>query len=55
MNMLEGATIDEMRRAYRLKIKDFHPDKYTHLPESVKLVLQEKAQELNLAKETLRF
>lgn len=55
LGLLEGATIDEMRRAYRLKIKDFHPDKYTHLPESVKLVLQEKAQELNLAKETLRF
>lgn len=55
LGLSEGATIDQMRRAYRLKIKDFHPDKYTSLPDAVRLVLQEKAQELNLAKETLRF
>lgn len=55
LGLSEGATVDEMRRAYRLKMKDFHPDKYTNLPESVRSVLEEKAQELNLAKEILRF
>lgn len=55
LGLSEGATVEEMRRAYRLKMKDFHPDKHTSLPESVKLVIQEKAQELNLAKEILGF
>lgn len=55
LGLSEEATIDEMRRAYRLKMKDFHPDKYTNLPDAVRSVLEEKAQELNLAKEILRF
>ena len=55
LGLSEGATVDEMRRAYRLKMKDFHPDKYTSLPDAVRLVLEEKAQELNLAKEILGF
>jgi hypothetical protein len=44
---------DTVQQAYRTKIKDFHPDKYQALPEPIKQMLHEKAQELNKAKEIL--
>jgi DnaJ-domain-containing protein 1 len=44
---------DTVQQAYRTKIKDFHPDKYQSLPEPIKQMLHEKAQELNKAKEIL--
>jgi len=44
---------DAVLKAYRLKMKDFHPDKYQSLPEPIMRMLHEKAQELNRAKDIL--
>jgi hypothetical protein len=46
-------TVNQVQQAYRLKIKEFHPDKYQTLPDSIKRLLNEKTQELNKAKDIL--
>jgi curved DNA-binding protein CbpA len=42
-----------IQQAYRLKVREFHPDKYQNLPESVQQILNEKTQEVNRAKDIL--
>lgn len=44
---------DSIQLAYRLRVKEFHPDKYQNLPESVLQILNEKTQEVNRAKDIL--
>jgi hypothetical protein len=44
---------DRITQAYRLKMKDYHPDKYQSLPEPIMQMLHEKAQELNQARDIL--
>ncbi|STZ63239.1 Dna-J like membrane chaperone protein [Moraxella lacunata] len=50
-----NATSQEMKKAYRKKMAEMHPDKYQELPESVKKLLEQTAQDLNKAKEILNF
>lgn len=46
-------TREVIQQAYRAKIKEFHPDKYQSLPESIQQMLNEKTQDLNKAKDIL--
>lgn len=46
-------TRETVQQAYRSKIKEFHPDKYQSLPESIQQMLNEKTQDLNKAKDIL--
>jgi hypothetical protein len=46
-------TQERVQQAYRVKIKEYHPDKFQSLPDAIKQLLNEKAQELNKAKEVL--
>jgi hypothetical protein len=48
-----SSTRDAVQQAYRNKIRDFHPDKHQSLPQSVRQLVEGKAQELNQAREIL--
>lgn len=48
-----GAERDVVKQAYRKKISELHPDKYSNLPEVVQIMIKEKAQELNRARDIL--
>ena len=47
------AKIEEIQKAYRLKIKDFHPDRNTNVTPAVKQMLEEQAHLINEAREIL--
>ncbi|MCE6787437.1 J domain-containing protein, partial [Acinetobacter baumannii] len=40
--------------AYRKKMAEFHPDKYQTLPESVRQLIEQQAQQLNEARAVLK-
>lgn len=42
-----------IKKAYRKKIAEFHPDQYQQLPESVRLLIEQQAQQLNQARDIL--
>ncbi|MFL9507303.1 DnaJ family molecular chaperone [Acinetobacter baumannii] len=43
-----------LQAAYRKRMADFHPDKYQSLPESVRQVIEQQAQQLNQARVVLK-
>ncbi|WP_224992540.1 J domain-containing protein [Acinetobacter pittii] len=43
-----------LQAAYRKKMADFHPDKYQSLPESVRQLIEQQAQQLNHARTLLK-
>lgn len=43
------ATSEEIKAAYRMRIKEYHPDKVAHLGEKLRTVATREAQRLNLA------
>lgn len=43
-----------LQAAYRKKMADFHPDKYQTLPESVRQLIEQQAQQLNQARAVLK-
>jgi hypothetical protein len=45
----ETASLDEIKRAYRQRIKQCHPDKFAYLGDQVKQVAEEHAKTLNAA------
>lgn len=50
----EGLTEQTLQAAYRKKMVDFHPDKYQSLPESVRQLIEQQAQQLNQARAVLK-
>lgn len=50
----EALTEQTLQVAYRQKMADFHPDKYQTLPESVRQLIEQQAQQLNQARAVLR-
>lgn len=46
-------TVDTVHKSFRIKVKEFHPDRYQQLPDSVKAMLESKTQELNSARTVL--
>lgn len=44
-----------LQAAYREKMADFHPDKYQSLPESVRQLIEQQAQQLNQARAVLKI
>ncbi|MDN8267788.1 molecular chaperone DnaJ [Acinetobacter baumannii] len=47
-------TEQTLQVAYRKKMADFHPDKYQTLPESVQQLIEQQAQQINLARAVLK-
>ncbi|MDC4293720.1 molecular chaperone DnaJ [Acinetobacter baumannii] len=50
----EVLTERTLQAAYRKKMADFHPDKYQSLPESVRQLIEQQAQQLNQARTVLK-
>jgi len=48
-----GASKEEIKAAYRLKCKEFHPDQYQNLPAGMRKLAEEKFKELQNAYEEL--
>lgn len=51
LEVSESASIDEIRRAYRVKISQYHPDKVTQLGEELRELANRKSKEINAAYE----
>lgn len=49
-----GLSEQTLQAAYRKKMADFHPDKYQTLPESVRQLIEQQAQQLNQARAVLK-
>lgn len=49
----DNVTPESVQKAYRSKIKEYHPDKHQNLPESIQQLLHEKTQEVNEARDVL--
>lgn len=47
-------SVEILQKAYRVKMAEFHPDQYQHLPASVKAMLDEQAQLINQARSVLK-
>ena len=48
-----NATEEEIKRAYRQKIKDFHPDRNINVTSAVEEIIRKETQKLNIAKDYL--
>lgn len=48
-----NSTRDEIQKAYRIKIKDFHPDRNVNVTDAVKQMLEQQAHLINSARDTL--
>lgn len=46
LGVSDDATMDDIRRAYRLKMKDFHPDKYVNSPKEFQELAHKKTIEI---------
>ena len=47
------ATIDEINRAYRLKMKEFHPDRNVNVTDAVREMIHQEAIKINAARDYL--
>jgi DnaJ-domain-containing protein 1 len=43
--------MEDIRRAYRRRMSEYHPDKVAHLGEEIRQVATEKSKEINAAYE----
>ncbi|WP_227061689.1 J domain-containing protein [Acinetobacter baumannii] len=50
----EVLTEQTLQAAYRTKMAEFHPDKYQTLPESVRQLIEQQAQQMNEARAVLK-
>lgn len=53
LGVSKNATKAEIKKAYRVKIKEFHPDRHVNAPPEMKERLNEEAQKINKAYEYL--
>lgn len=49
-----NASVEQIKEAYKKRVKEYHPDKVETLGEELKELAQQKTQEINLAYEFLR-
>ena len=53
LGLTERATLEQIKTAYRKKIKECHPDKFARLGDEWRKMAEEKAKLLNIAYETI--
>jgi DnaJ like chaperone protein len=49
-----NASIDQIKTAYKNRIKEYHPDKVANLGNDIKVLAEKKTQEINRAYEFLK-
>ena len=54
LELEKDATDEELRNAYRKKVKENHPDKVAHLGEEIQKAANEKLQKINAAYEKIK-
>jgi preprotein translocase subunit Sec63 len=54
LGVRRGDTFDEIRRAYRERMKEYHPDKVAGLGSELRELAEHKAKEINMAFEELK-
>ena len=54
LGLNRDATLDDLKRAYRDRIRDYHPDRVSHLGAELRELAERKAKEINAACEYLR-
>jgi hypothetical protein len=54
LGVRRGASFDEIRRAYRERMKEYHPDKVAGLGAELRELAERKAKEINMAFEELK-
>ena len=54
LGVRRGDTFDEIRRAYRERMKEYHPDKVAGLGSELRELAERKAKEINMAFEELK-
>lgn len=54
LGLASGATSDDIKSAYKRKMKEYHPDKVSHLGEKLKSVADIEAKKINIAYAMLR-
>ena len=54
LGVAEGAKEEEIKAAFRERIKKFHPDRLTHLDDDFKKLARQKTQRLNAAYQLLK-
>ena len=53
LGVSRSASQDDIKAAYRLRMKEYHPDKVAHLGPELRALAERKAKEINEAYETL--
>lgn len=54
LSLSENATKNEIKKAYRIKMKDYHPDRVEHLGDKLKEVAAKEARNINIAYNLLK-
>ena len=54
LRLARSATLDDLKRAYRDRVRDYHPDRVAHLGSELRDLAEEKTKEINAAYEYLR-
>lgn len=53
LGLSETATFDQIKTAYRAKIREYHPDKVAHLAAELRELAEERSKEINMAYQLL--
>lgn len=54
LGVTESASLDEIDRAYRVQISQYHPDKVAKLGEDIRLLAEARSKEINVAYDIAR-
>jgi DnaJ-domain-containing protein 1 len=54
LDIPQNATIEQIKAAYRVKLKEYHPDKVAHLGEELKQLAAKKTLQINSAYEYIK-
>lgn len=54
LGISEGASVEEVKKAYYQKMKEYHPDKMSGLGEKIKVLALEESKKINEAYEAIR-
>ena len=54
LDIRRSASWEDIEKAYKMKVKEYHPDKFIHAPERIHKAAKEETERLNIAFEKLK-